>query len=108
VTERVFQRIVLILAAGFVVFFAAVVIPGLIDDPNVLDALGDGFVNPFAAGYSTDVIVCALILATWILYERRAHQIRGGLWCILLSFVPGVAVGFGVYLVLRSRQLRPL
>jgi hypothetical protein len=105
-SERVFERVVLGLAVGFGVFFAAVVVPGLVADPNVFAALGDGFVNRFAAGYSTDVIVCAFILGAWILYERRAKGVRGGLWCILLSALPGVATGFGVYLVMRSRQLR--
>ena len=48
-------------------------------------------------------IVCALLLATWVLYERRRYGIRHGWIAIPLSVAPGVATAFAFYLVLRSR-----
>lgn len=71
----------------------------------MLGAFAAGFVNPYSSGYSLDVILCALILFVWIFYERKARGIKHGWIAIPLSFVPGVATGFAVYLVLRSRQL---
>ena len=45
-----------------------------------------------------------MILSAWILYERCIHGVRNGLWFILLGVIPGVAVGFAGYLLLRARQ----
>jgi hypothetical protein len=39
------------------------------------------------------------------LYERRTLGVRHGLWFIALGVIPGVAVGFAGYLILRMRQL---
>jgi uncharacterized membrane protein len=90
------------LAAAFTILFAVVVIPALIDDPDVPSAFASGFVNPFAAGYSMDVIFTWMVLAVWVLSERRAHGVRGGWIALLLGVVPGVAVGLAVYLLIRQ------
>ena len=58
----------------------------------------------YASGYSADTLACWVILSAWILYERRIHGVRNGLWFILLGVIPGVAVGFAGYLLLRARQ----
>lgn len=100
-----FHVAVLAVAAFFTLFFAVVVIPALVANPDVPGAFAAGFVNPFASGYSTDVLCCWLILALWVVYEARALGVRHGWVCLLLGVVPGVAVGFGLYLVLRHRQL---
>ena len=64
-----------------------------------------GFVNPYSSGYSSDVIACWLILMVWIVYEAKNKGVKHGWICILLGAVPGVAVGFALYLILRVKQL---
>ena len=83
--------------------FIFVVIPPLIETPDIMGAFAAGFVNPYASGYSADVICCWLILCIWVIYESR--QVKYGWVCLLLGCVPGVAVGLGLYLILRQRQL---
>lgn len=104
-TRRAFEAVVALLGAGFAIAFAVVVVPPLISSGDLVGAFAAGFVNPFASGYSLDAILCAFVLATWVLYERSALGIRHGWVAIPLSMVPGVATAFGVYLVIRSRQL---
>lgn len=105
-TEGVFRGALVALALGFSVFFAAVVVPPLLEDPDIVGALAAGFVNPYAAGYSTDVIFCWLILAAWVLYEATANGVRRGWLCLLVGLVPGVAVGFAAYLLVRHSQMK--
>lgn len=99
-SERALQVSVLGVAVLFTIFFCSVVMPPLMEDPDILGAFAAGFVNPFAAGYSADVIACWLVLALWVLFEAKV--IRYGWVCLVLGVVPGVAVGFATYLVLRS------
>ena len=73
--------------------------------PCILGAFAAGFVNPYASGYATDVVVCWVILAAWVAYEAKTHSVRNDGICLLLGNIPGVAVGFAVYLLLRERQL---
>ena len=103
--QNTFHAIVLALAALFTAIFAVIVVPPLLAEPDVIGAFAAGFVNPYASGYSSDVLVCWLILATWVLYEHKTLGVRHGGLCLLLGVIPGVAVGFALYLVLRSRQL---
>jgi hypothetical protein len=103
--ERAFKTIVIAAASVFTALFVYWCIPPLIADPDIIGALAAGFVNPYSSGYSADVLSCWVILTAWILCERRTHGVRHGLWCIILGMVPGVAVGFAVYLLLRTRQL---
>ena len=102
-TENIFKISVAIIALIFTLVFCIVVIPPLIKNPDVIGALSDGFVNPYASGYSFDVICCWLILLVWIIYE--SPKVDYGWICLLLGLVPGVAVGFAGYLLLRTRQL---
>jgi hypothetical protein len=105
VNERQFQIVIVAIAVGFSVLFALVVIPPLIQDPDIIGAFAAGFVNPYSSGYSADVIACWLILAAWVGYEAKSMSIRHGWMCLVVGVLPGVAVGFAAYLVLRSRQL---
>ena len=105
-SETLFRRLLIAAAVFFSVFFAIVVIPPLIANPDIWGAFAAGFVNPYSSGYSTDVIVCWFVLAVWVVYEARAYSIRHGWICLLIGIVPGVAVGFALYLVLRSKQLK--
>ena len=104
-STSVFERLVLTLGILFALAFMVIVVPPLVQSGDVIGAFAAGFVNPYSSGYSLDVILCALILFVWILYERKSRGIKHGWIAIPLSFVPGVATGFAVYLVLRSRQL---
>jgi Terpene cyclase DEP1 len=103
--EPVFKTTIIAAAAVFTALFAYWCIPPLVAHPDIVGAFAAGFVNPYSSGYSADVLACWVILSAWILYERRTLGIRHGLWCILLGAIPGVAVGFSAYLLLRMRQV---
>ena len=105
-SDLLFRRLLMLVALLFCGAFAWLVIPALIANPDVLAAVLAGFTNPFAAGYSTDVILCWVVLAIWVLYERQCYRISGGWLALLLAVVPGVSVGFALYLLLRQRQLK--
>tara|TARA_R110002020_G_scaffold117330_1_gene268109 strand:+ start:4240 stop:4572 length:333 start_codon:yes stop_codon:yes gene_type:complete len=105
-SEMLFKATITIAAAVFLSIFTLLVIPPLLADPDIAGAFAAGFVNPYASGYSSDVLACWAILAAWIVYEAKALQIRHGWICILLAIIPGVAVGFALYLLLRLRQLK--
>lgn len=99
-------RIALIaLASFFTIAFVVVVIPPLLKNPDILGAFAAGFVNPYASGYSLDVFTCWAVLAAWVVYEAKSKDIRHGWVALLLGVVPGVAVGFSVYLFLRLKQV---
>lgn len=104
-TQLLFKTTIIAAAAVFAALFVYWCVPPFIANPDIIGALGAGFVNPYSSGYSADVLACWVILAAWILYERRAYGVRHGLWFIALGAVPGVAVGFAGYLLLRLRQL---
>jgi Terpene cyclase DEP1 len=103
--EQTFKASIIAPAAVFTALFAYWCIPPLIAKRDILGALAAGFVNPYSSGYSADVLACWVILSAWIVYERRAVGVRHGLWCIALGAIPGVAVGFAAYLLIRGRQL---
>ncbi|QJB68685.1 DUF2834 domain-containing protein [Parasphingorhabdus halotolerans] len=103
--ESLFKAIIIAAAVIFALIFCAVVIPALIAEPDVVGAFAAGFVNPYSSGYSSDVLACWAILAAWIAYEARALGIRHGWICAVLGIIPGVAVGFALYLLMRMRQL---
>lgn len=105
--DLTFKTTVIMIAVVFTAIFGWVVIPPLLIDPDVLGAFTAGFVNPYSSGYSADVIACWAILASWIFYERKTLGVRYGWTCIALGLVPGVAVGFAVYLMMRLHQLGP-
>ncbi len=104
-TERVFQISLIVIGLAFSLFFLFFVLPPLIDNPDIVGAFAAGFVNPYAAGYSTDVVFCWLVLAIWVVFEARTQAIKHGWICLVVGVVPGVAVGFAAYLLLRTAQL---
>ncbi|MEE4250437.1 MAG: DUF2834 domain-containing protein [Alcanivoracaceae bacterium] len=103
-STNIFRISLLILAIGFTAAFAAICIPPFLDNPDILGAFAAGFVNPYASGYSLDVFFTWAILAAWVIYEAREKGVRHGWVALLLGVVPGVAVGFAVYLLLRLQQ----
>lgn len=105
-SERVFKVCLLVFASLFTTIFCFLVVPPLIEHPDIVGAFAAGFVNPFAAGYSTDVFFCWFVLAVWVWFEASTRAIRHGWVCLLLGIVPGVAVGFALYLLLRHSQLK--
>ncbi|MEO1596869.1 MAG: DUF2834 domain-containing protein [Pseudomonadota bacterium] len=104
-SESLFKAALVFAALFFTVYFAVVVVPPLVADPDIVGAFAAGFVNPYSSGYSTDVLVCWGILAVWIVYEAGAHSVKRGWVCLLLGVVPGVAVGFAAYLLIRAKQV---
>ncbi len=107
-SEKGFKVALCVFAFLFTVIFCFLVIPPLLESPNIFGAFAAGFVNPFAAGYSTDVVFCWFVLAVWVMFEASSLQIRRGWVCLLLGVIPGVAVGFALYLLLRHSQLEAL
>jgi hypothetical protein len=104
--ETLFKTYLTLAAALFTAIFGFLIIPPLIDNPDILGAFAAGFVNPFAAGYSTDVFFCWFVLAIWVWFESTSLSIKHGWVCLVLGVVPGVAVGFALYLLIRHSQLR--
>ena len=92
------------IATMFVMIFCVLVIPPLVQNPDIIGAFAKGFVNPYASGYSVDVICCWVVLLLWVVYEYP--KVRYGWICLPLGLVPGVAFGFALYLILRSNQLK--
>ena len=101
-----FKACLILSAILFSAIFFYLVIPELLKDPDIIGAFAAGFVNPFAAGYSTDVLFCWFVLAVWVWFEASSRSIKHGWVCLLLGIVPGVAVGLALYLLLRHTQLR--
>lgn len=103
-TKTIFTSSIALIGIIFTIIFCVVVIPPLIQDPDIIAALGAGFVNPYSSGYSADVFCCYAILLVWVIYEYP--KVKYGWVSLILGFVPGVAVGFAVYLILRTNQLQ--
>jgi hypothetical protein len=104
-SDKSFRVAVIAVGLAFTALFSGLVVPPLIDNPDILGAFGAGFVNPYASGYSADVIACWVILAIWIVFEATSRSVKHGWLCLVVGVVPGVAVGFAAYLVLRSNQI---
>jgi uncharacterized membrane protein len=104
-SETLFKAVIIAAAAVFTLIFCWVVIPPLIANPDVVGAMAAGFVNPYSSGYSADVLACWVILTAWIVYEARTKGVRHGWVCVVLGMVPGVAVGFALYLLMRMKQV---
>lgn len=102
---NVFKNILIVLAILFTLAFCTIVLPPLLGNPDIFAAFAAGFVNPYATGYSLDVFFCWAILAVWVLYEAKHLGVKHGWLCLLLGIVPGVAVGFSLYLILRNGQI---
>jgi hypothetical protein len=99
-----FKFLLVFLGVGFTIALGALCLPPLMEDPRLLNAIAGGFVNPYAAGYSLDAIVCWFVLAVWVVYEAQHHRVRHGWVALVLGVMPGVAVGFAVYLILRLKN----
>ena len=103
--HTVYKTILVFLASSFTIVLAILCVPPLIEEPDILGAIGGGFVNPFATGYSLDAIFCWFVLAVWVVFEARNKGVRRGWVALLLGVVPGVTVGFAGYLLIRQRQV---
>ena len=102
--ERAFKATIIAAAAVFTALFTYWCIPPQVANPDIIGAFAAGFVNPYASGYAADTLACWAILTAWIAYEARTKSVRHGWVCVLLGIVPGVAVGFAAYLLLRQRS----
>lgn len=103
---KTFQFLTAAAAVIFAVGFCVLVVPPLLASGDIWGAAMAGFVNPYSSGYALDAIMCWAILAVWVIYEARAHGIKHGWVALLLGVVPGVATGFGLYLLIRMQQLK--
>ncbi|PWR25985.1 DUF2834 domain-containing protein [Zavarzinia aquatilis] len=104
--DGLYKAVLVLLGLGFAVAFAVICLPPLIANPDILGALGQGFVNPYSTGYSLDVLTCWAVLAVFVLWERQTLGIRHGWIALALGVAPGVATGFAFYLLLRAHALR--
>ncbi len=102
--ELFYRGILSLIGAGFAVFFFVTIGPLFLEQPDLVAAFKAGYVNPYSSGFATDAIACWLILICWVVYEKLQKGIKHGWLAIVLGFVPGVATGFAVYLLLRSYQ----
>ena len=103
--EKTFKALLASTATIFTLIFCVMVIPAFFENPDIISAFAAGFVNPFASGYSADVILCWLVLLIWIVHEATQLSVRYGWICLLLGIIPGVAVGFALYLIIRHPQV---
>ena len=103
--ESYFNFALIGISAAFTLVFCLVVVPPMVMEFDILDAFAAGFVNPYASGFSADILFCWAALVIWVVYDARAFNVKLGWVCILLGIVPGVAVGFPLYLVLRNKQI---
>jgi hypothetical protein len=104
--QQAVKAIIIAAAAVFTALFAYWCLPPFIADPDIIGAFAAGFVNPYASGYAADTLACWVILSAWIAYEARTRGVRHGWICVLLGMMPGVAVGFAGYLLLRQHRAR--
>lgn len=104
-TDDVFKACLWLAAVLFTIIFCLLIIPPLTENPDIIGAFTAGMVNPFAAGYSTDVFFCWLVLAVWIWCEASCLAVKHGWVCLVLGVVPGVTAGFSLYLLVRYSQV---
>jgi len=102
--EVIFKRLIVGAAAVFVAVYLLYSLPAAID-MAVMDVIYAGFVNPIASGYSVDALCSWFIFVCWVLFERQQYGIKWGWVCILIATVPGIALGFCVYLIVRQKQM---
>jgi len=105
VSEKAFKTILVLVIIGFTLFWFGYFLPPIIKDPDIAVILQSGFVNSYATGFSIDLIACWVVLILLVVYESKNKSIKHGWVCILLGLVPGVVVGWSVYLLLRHSQL---
>lgn len=101
--EKIFKICIAIVGIIFTIKFCVLIIPPFLENPDFGAAFGAGFVNPYAAGYSYDVMCCYIILLIWVVYEMP--KIKYGWVCLILGIIPGVALGIALYIIMRTTQL---
>jgi hypothetical protein len=100
----VYRSVLGIIGLGFALYFFATIGPLFLTQPDIVAAFKAGYVNSYSSGFATDAIACWLVLICWMVYEKLQHGIKHGWVAIILGFMPGVATGFAVYLLLRTYQ----
>jgi len=103
--DTLFKWACIAIAVAFTLIFSAVVVPAFLQQPDIVAAFGGGFVNPFATGYSVDVLLCWWALVALVVYDRFTLSVKHGWICVALGTIPGVAVGLALYLWLRTTQI---
>ena len=100
-----FRTALVLVIISFTIFFLAFFLPPIIKNPDIVGVLKAGFVNPYASGYSIDLIACWFVLILLVLYESKTKSIKHGWVCVVLGLVPGVVVGWSAYFLVRNKQL---
>ncbi|MFT4970633.1 MAG: hypothetical protein ACI9O4_002394 [Chitinophagales bacterium] len=101
--QRFYSFSLLFVALLFIAIVCYLLIPPLMENFDVMGAFSAGFVNPYSSAYAADAILCWVVLFLWVVYEYP--KVKYGWVCLLLGLVPGVAVGFALYLILRTKQV---
>ena len=106
--ETRFDWILIAIAAAFVVALTAIVVPTFVDDGlDIVHAIDEAFVNPYASGFATDIVFTYLILFAWVVYEANYRDVQHGWVALVLGFLIGVAVGLAAYLLIRHKEIGP-
>ncbi len=103
--DKLFKGALCSVAIVFTYYFSVLIVPQLIENPDIQGALSAGFVNPFASAYTIDASLCWVVLAILVLYDAKVLNVKYGWVCLLLGLIPGVAVGLPLYFVLRHKQV---
>lgn len=101
-SSTAYRYALILIALIFTSLFCYLVLPPLMQDFDLVGAFAAGFANPYAAGFSADTLSCWAVLAVWVIHERQ--KVPNGWVALVLGVVPGVAVGFVVYLLMRHKR----
>jgi hypothetical protein len=77
-SRTVFKACLILVALLLTITFCVLMIPALIENFDIIAAFGAGSVNPFAAGYSTELLFYWIVLAVWVWFEASNDGIRHG------------------------------
>jgi hypothetical protein len=58
--------------------------------------------HPAVTGLYWDLVVSAIVLSVWVIYEAATRGRWRGLWALPATWMIGVSLGFPLFLFLRS------
>jgi len=68
----------------------------------------DGFANPAAASFASDVSIAALAFLVWLPFEARRTGMRHWWVYAVLTICVAFACAFPLFLLMRERRLRQI
>jgi len=105
-TEQKFKRAIIGSTLIFMLVFVFYTLPYALEVGDIIQVSLAGFANPITSGWSVDVISCWFILTFWVFFEAKQYGVKWGWICLPLGIIPGVALGFCLYLLLRHKQVK--